>query len=116
MENRGGYIPGCEARAERMGRANRKYPQHRQYWAYHLKADYGLSLADWDKLIIQSNGNCDICYKPFVDKKQSFNIDHNHSTKQVRGLLCTPCNTLLKAVEDRLFKTRAEQYLMLRDK
>ena len=48
------------------------------------------------KLKLQKS-NCEIC-----GSTENLVIDHNHKTKQVRGLLCVTCNTDVSVVENRL--------------
>lgn len=64
---------------------------HRQYL---LKSKYGLTLDDYDRLVEEQNGQCAICGtdKPNCHHKR-FVVDHNHKTGEVRGLLCSTCNT-----------------------
>lgn len=47
----------------------------------------------------KQGGACKICYKQF---KQGFsaNVDHDHTTGEVRGLLCLNCNTGIGKLED----------------
>ena len=42
--------------------------------------------------------NCQICNDEFKDNRNKF-IDHCHTTNNVRGVLCTKCNTLLGMIE-----------------
>jgi hypothetical protein len=50
---------------------------------------YGLSIADYDAMLLSQGGLCAICRGPFVG---SGHVDHCHPTKRVRGILCIPCN------------------------
>lgn len=81
----------------------------------HIKRHYKVSL-DWyfDKLESQ-NGKCPICDKiPKLNEfgRESFCVDHNHGTKQVRGLLCNNCNTLIGfSLENPHLLERAIKYL-----
>ncbi len=50
---------------------------------------YGLTLEAYEKLWDSQGGRCGIC-KCILEKPQ---IDHNHKTGKVRGLLCQKCNT-----------------------
>lgn len=59
---------------------------------YILKTKYGMTLDDYDKLLAEQGGVCAICYGPARDRWGRFNVDHDHSTNIVRGLLCVPCN------------------------
>lgn len=56
-----------------------------------LKCLYGLSMADYDGMVSEQNGRCYLCNK---QPKKLF-IDHCHSTKRVRRLLCHRCNFIL---------------------
>jgi len=53
--------------------------------------NYGITLEEFNKKIIQQNNACDICKLPFVPHKNPC-VDHNHTTGKVRSLLCTHCN------------------------
>ena len=55
---------------------------------HYLKC-YGLTLNDVKNLMTQQNNCCALCDSS-LDR---FVVDHDHSTGQVRGLLCYPCNT-----------------------
>lgn len=62
------------------------------------------------KLMLKSqNGLCDLCHQPL--EITNSHIDHNHETGVERGLLHSGCNTKLAAIEDKIFKRLAEQYL-----
>ena len=67
-----------------------------------LKA-YGLSLKEYNELL-ESQGNCCcICQTKVprgASKKGRFHVDHNHTTGEVRGLLCHDCNTGLGLFKD----------------
>jgi len=72
---------------------------------YKLKATYGISLDEFDFLYSTQKGCCAICgvsiNKDFSSKNISkFNVDHDHTTGKVRGLLCTNCNVLLGMSKD----------------
>jgi len=43
--------------------------------------------------------NCAICLRPFTMLNRTYHIDHNHSTKKIRGLLCGTCNTLMGCID-----------------
>jgi len=57
---------------------------------------YGLTPADYDRMLEEQGGVCDICKTsdPSANSKpgMSFHVDHCHDTDKVRGLLCTRCN------------------------
>ena len=61
----------------------------------HLKRKYGLTLEAFDELLAAQGGGCAICGKPDVD-----NVDHDHVTGRVRGILCWDCNIAIGKFED----------------
>ena len=60
----------------------RPYTYRSQLWKYRL------SIEEYNKLFDLHNGACHICK---LEKK--LNVDHDHTTGKVRGLLCVSCNT-----------------------
>lgn len=76
-----------------------------------LKSKYNLTPEQYDEILAIQGGVCYICQKP--PKKQRLAVDHNHWTKETRGLLCKNCNYRLLGGRDRnpdLFR-RAYEYL-----
>jgi Autographiviridae endonuclease VII len=63
-----------------------------------LKA-YGLSLEEYDQLFLEQGGVCLICKRPETITR-NLPVDHDHTTGKVRGLLCTPCNSVLGLVDE----------------
>jgi len=61
---------------------------------YYLRT-YGIDTAYYNKLLKAQKSKCGICGKTEKNNKQHFDIDHNHRTGQVRGLLCCYCNRRL---------------------
>jgi hypothetical protein len=55
-----------------------------------LKATFGITLDDYDQILLEQNGGCAICGTPPKTKRLS--IDHDHTTGRIRGLLCNDCN------------------------
>lgn len=62
-----------------------------------LKHKYNLSLEDFNTMLLSQNGVCVICGGVNKGKLTDvpLSVDHNHTTGQVRGLLCSPCNSKL---------------------
>lgn len=70
---------------------------------------YGVTEGDVKYLLFIQKGACAICKQSFV---KTPHIDHDHLSKEVRGLLCGRCNTLLGlADENPLTLQRARDYL-----
>ena len=66
---------------------------------------YGIDFTYVESLYAEQNGCCAICNRPISllfgkTKKGKAHVDHCHTTGNVRGLLCTKCNTLLGMSED----------------
>ncbi len=58
-----------------------------------LKRIFGITLDDYNNMLLSQNSRCDICKKHQSEFKQRLAVDHCHKTNKVRGLLCFPCNT-----------------------
>lgn len=66
----------------------------------HLQLNYNLSAQQYLNLVESQNNCCAICKKPEHRLLKTGNIkplsvDHNHSTGQVRSLLCNDCNAMI---------------------
>lgn len=70
---------------------------------------YGITQHNYVSMYIEQRYCCKICTKPFT---KTPNIDHDHKTGKVRGLLCDSCNRLLgQAHDDQVVLARAILYL-----
>ena len=58
-----------------------------------LRQRYGLTIEQFEKILKQQGGRCAICHTDKPGSRGTWFIDHNHETKQIRGLLCLKCNT-----------------------
>jgi hypothetical protein len=73
----------------------------------HLKRKYGLTTDEYEGLLASQGGRCAICGNPDAD-----NVDHDHETGKVRGILCFKCNVAIGLVdEDSDRARRAAEYL-----
>lgn len=68
--------------------------------AYKYK--YGISIDQYEKLLINQNNSCDICKISQDDLNYTLVVDHCHTTKLVRGLLCRNCNLALGYFKDNI--------------
>jgi len=74
-----------------------------------LKQLYGLSLDEFSDLIKQQNNCCPLCQEEFI---KTPDVDHDHTTGKVRGLLCRSCNLMLGKARDSIsVLSRAIDYL-----
>lgn len=70
---------------------------------------YGVTVEEYNKLVIKQKGLCKICGS-FPKRKLS--LDHDHKTGKIRGLLCNSCNMALGLFKDNtIFLLRASKYL-----
>ena len=63
-----------------------------------LMCNYNITLEQYDIMFEEQNGNCAICGLPELMRRLS--VDHNHKTKEVRGLLCSKCNQAIGLLHD----------------
>jgi len=59
----------------------------RKVW--NRRARYGITPEDFTELWEKQKGKCALCHNAATD------VDHDHATEKVRGLLCHSCNTAL---------------------
>jgi len=64
-----------------------------------LRSKYGITRDEYIEMAVQQSGRCLGCGKPEAEKAR-MNVDHNHETKEVRGLLCNSCNRTLGYAQD----------------
>jgi Recombination endonuclease VII len=63
---------------------------------------YGATPADLQKLIEGQGGRCPICGRCVDDRSA---LDHEHQTKELRGVLCPhPCNSAIGKTDEALFR------------
>tara|TARA_Y100001951_G_C11218935_1_gene227550 strand:+ start:276 stop:770 length:495 start_codon:yes stop_codon:yes gene_type:complete len=88
------------------------YPRHRKReMNWRLRTKYGIGMDEYNLLLKAQGGTCMICGNGGgVRKKGSrngkagtpipLNVDHDHETGKIRGLLCLHCNTGLGHFKD----------------
>ncbi len=65
----------------------------------HLQNRYGITLEEFNKMLIQQQNKCYICFVHIDEtQKKQLCIDHCHNSGKIRKLLCTKCNTALGLV------------------
>jgi hypothetical protein len=81
------YVQDCRDRDKKYREKNKEQLTNKRYLR-----EYGISLDEARE--IYSRG-CEVC-----SSKEDLHIDHCHQTGQVRGCLCTKCNTALGLLKD----------------
>lgn len=76
----------------------------------HLMKTYGITWEQYQAVLEQQGFRCAICWRV---PKYSMDVDHDHKTGLVRGLLCKVCNRHLlpAAKDDTLTLEQAMHYL-----
>lgn len=54
------------------------------------KVNYGITQDEYESMLRLQDNRCAICGVSFEGTTP--NVDHDHQTKRIRGLLCTNCN------------------------
>jgi hypothetical protein len=115
ITNKCGLQSYCKVCTNAKATAKRKEnPDKRREYGFKclLKTTYGMSLADFDALMDAQDGRCAICGRSDNPGSRRLHIDHDHTTGEVRGLLCHNCNSLLgHAKDDPTILARAIAYL-----
>lgn len=78
--------------------------------AQRIEKIYGLAPALFDRLWAAQGFRCAICWRPIRIRRPS--VDHDHETREVRGLLCRKCNYDLLGFYGVDALIRAARYLM----
>jgi hypothetical protein len=92
--------------------ARKKYNATRKAQQWYL-TQYGISLEQYDAMLLGQGGVCAICGEKEKDKfRKRMSVDHDHATGKVRGILCSHCNHGLGNFRDNiLFLQNAITYL-----
>lgn len=85
-------------------------------YEYHrnskLKNTYGISYTEYLTMLEAQGGCCAICGTNDTGKRKAFAVDHCHETGNIRGLLCSNCNTGIGNLRDDIgLLERAIEYL-----
>jgi hypothetical protein len=73
------------------------------------KRKYGLSLEQYEEMLRLQGGTCALCGRP--PKTYRLNVDHDHITGRVRGLLCYRCNAFVVAKNTSETASKLVEYL-----
>lgn len=66
--------------------------------AEHLRRSYNLTKDRLELLLHSQSYKCAICFEPITAKRSD--IDHDHASNKVRGILCHYCNVGLGHFRD----------------
>lgn len=93
----------AEEKLKRIKKAKvKKVPTKEELRNYQLKVNYGISSSEYNIYFVEQDGCCKICGKHQVEFKKKLNVDHDHKTGKIRGLLCATCNMGLGMFKDKV--------------
>ena len=70
-------------------------------WRCRLRVEYGITPEEYQALLDGQAHCCAICGGEANPQGKRLSVDHDHTTGQIRGLLCGSCNNLLGLAYDR---------------
>jgi hypothetical protein len=79
-----------------------------------LLKKFGINSDQYDAILKEQNEVCAICFQSDPCNR-ALAVDHNHSTKKVRGLLCTNCNMAIGKFQDNIENLKRAITYMERD-
>jgi hypothetical protein len=96
----GGCVVEREARSQ-VAKSSRRTPKR--------AAQLGVTDDEYARLLAAQDGHCALC--PNRPKSRRLHVDHDHATRQVRGLLCHRCNRALPTWVTAAWLVRAAMYV-----
>lgn len=104
---------------------DKKSADGRAYWCrvchvgatkrWQRSAKYGISVEEFGALAARQGGLCAICGSPPIEGKTRLDVDHDHQTLRVRGLLCSPCNRGIGLLSEEPARLRSAAAYLERD-
>lgn len=93
-----GVRPWCKACQRKLDNAYRKTERGEKKARKSSWKQQGIDITyeEYKDKYVKLKGMCEICGGFFI----SLCVDHNHSTNEIRGLLCTPCNLGLESFKE----------------
>lgn len=104
-----GVVSFCKVCAKKQIQDWRKTERAKQYLKDYWRKNQrqitilqaGLTVKKYNELFVKQNGRCGICNRHQTEFVKNFDIDHNHKTGKIRGLLCHTCNKNLGLYENK---------------
>lgn len=87
-----------------------RHPEKRKLYTRNSRIRaYGIEPEIYYKMLEKQGQRCAICNAEST--RRAMNIDHDHKSGKIRGLLCDRCNLSLGHIERHDWMERAKQYL-----
>lgn len=61
---------------------------------------YQITLEQYEEQLAQQGGGCAICGRKECQTGRNLAVDHDHDTKELRGILCIKCNISVGNIDD----------------
>jgi hypothetical protein len=94
----------CKKRWRKDWRQKNPEEARSQDFKNDFKKNYGITPEDYWRLFEAQGGRCACCGVCSEDHRRGLHVDHDHTSGQVRGLLCTKCNPGLGYFDDSVEK------------
>lgn len=65
-----------------------------------LFQSFGIRFEEYKSIYDFQNGCCAVCERHSSEFSRALDVDHNHTTGEIRGLLCNLCNTGIGKFKD----------------
>lgn len=87
--------------AESLRKSQKKSNRRGQTIRKNTLSKHGVTLEQFDAMFEAQDGYCGLCGRHHSEFTRAFGIDRNPSTREIRGLLCNPCNAAVSIFEKR---------------
>ena len=93
-----GLRPWCRDCQRNIDREDRKTDNGKRKYRNSNWKQKGINITyeEYKEKYVRLGGCCEIC----KEQLPSLCVDHNHTTGQIRGLLCTPCNLAIEHLKE----------------
>lgn len=98
-----GHCKSCQAEKSKLWKQENHERAYISNKAWELRTKYGMSIEEYDELLALQDNKCACCQvRAPVGTRRPFNVDHDHGTGRVRGILCPSCNSGIGHLSDSL--------------
>lgn len=91
------YCKPCQNAYVREWHANNGGRAKRSQYLYRT---YGIIDTEYDALVEKQGGVCAVCGRVGVRRRKFLDVDHCHTCDEIRGALCTDCNSAAGLMRD----------------
>lgn len=97
------YCASCKYKSNQTNSLKRLHKDREKYLRFrknnHLKRKFKITIEEYETILEKQEHRCAICNK-LENSKKKMNVDHDHMTNEIRGLLCHHCNIGLGNFKD----------------